>query len=1639
MEVMDKYFQEIDNKLKLAYNIASEARAKGYDPEPKVEIPLAKNLAERVEGLISAVAPQIKGSGVVERIAELEKEFKSQDWRVALKIAEEIAKENFCKFKNIKEAMEVGIRAGFAYITVGVVASPLEGFVELKLKNRIDNGKEYFCLMYSGPIRSAGGTAGAVSVLIADYIRKKMGYAEYDPTEEEIKRAFTELEDYHERVTNLQYHPTEEEVTFIVSKLPIQIDGDGSEKYEVSNYKDLKRVESRIIRNGICLVLAECILQKAAKVYKQISKWGKDFDLSHWEFLNELIQLQTKIKSKGKVDTNSSVKLAPNYIFINDLVAGRPVLTHPLARGGFRLRYGRCRNSGFSNDSIHPATMAVLDNYIAIGTQLKVERPGKAATISSCDTIEGPIVKLKNGNVLFLETIEDARKNLDKIKEILFLGDILINYGDFLNRNHKLVPCGYNEEWYCLELKKATANIEEKEEIVKNILDNRFVKITASESIFLARKYNIPLHPRYTYHWNEIPKEKFVEFLEWMKSAVFEDEKIIIPIKDQDKNKRFLELVGLPHLYVPNEYIIIGREDAVAVEASFNLKKIKEEAQNLNFFDNESVLDLLNRLSGLKIRDKSGTFIGARMGRPEKAKMRKLTGSPQVLFPIGKEGGKMRNVQTALEKGKVIADFPIRYCSSCEKDTVYSVCENCGELTKQKYFCIKCNEESFSLCKKHNEGLTFKKQGIDINHYFLAALKHIKIKEYKDLIKGVRGTTNKESIPENLAKGILRSKHNIYVNKDGTVRYDMTEMPITHLKPKEIGTPIEKLIELGYTTDIHGDKLTNEEQILELRPQDVILPDCKESLDDTSGDTLLKIACFIDELLVRFYGLDSFYNLKNEKDLIGHLVVGLSPHTSAGMVARIIGFSSTQGFLAHPLFHSIMRRDCFDYNTFIPIMKDGIWRNLKIGELVESLNPDKKADIFETLMKRADGYCTLGRDIDGNVSIVKINNFTKHKPSKILKIKTEDGRILRVTDNHKFLIFDNKEIKKVTASNLYKGRKLVVPIKNNILDRNIEFLDLKDYFAFREDVMVRKVKNIIKKIINHFGTISSLRKAISISKNTFYNFLSRDSFPLPLFLILTSFIGVKTLPKESRLAAKRDRVNFPNKIPLNKEVLNLMGLYVAEGYSRKRVSKRGFYQVHFSATEKEIREKIRNTMKKYFYLEPSEIRPDAIIYSSRLLYELFIDILKCGSKAYEKRIPEIILNLPKEKLKFFLQGYYDGDGSVGYSDCRVTCDSVSEGLLQDLEFCLRRYGIFTKRYFYRKKPGPRVKEFYIRKGREIPEFAITKLIIPSNYCRLFYGQVGFSLNRKQKILRYLVYNTRPYGMKIENDGLYVYPKIKEIIEDGVETTYCLNVENNVVLANGLFVGQCDGDEAAVILLLDTLINFSRKFLPAHRGTTQDAPLVLTSKLIPNEVDDMVFDLDIAHEYPLELYETALEYKAPSEVKIPRFFDLLGTDKQYFGGIGFTHDVSNINSGATCSAYKSIPSMMDKINGQMKIAEKVRAVDEVDVARLVIERHLIRDIKGNLRRFSTQEFRCVDCNEKYRRPPLIGRCTKCDGKLLFTVAEGSVVKYLEPTLQLAAKYNLPSYLRQTIELTKNRIEGVFGKEKEKQEGLVRWFS
>ena len=175
-------------------------------------------------------------------------------------------------------------------------------------------------------------------------------------------------------------------------------------------------------------------------------------------------------------------------------------------------------------------------------------------------------------------------------------------------------------------------------------------------------------------------------------------------------------------------------------------------------------------------------------------------------------------------------------------------------------------------------------------------------------------------------------------------------------------------------------------------------------------------------------------------------------------------------------------------------------------------------------------------------------------------------------------------------------------------------------------------------------------------------------------------------------------------------------------------------------------------------------------------------------------------------------------------------------------------------------------------------------------------------------------------------------------------------------------------------------------------------------------------------------------KYPWDSKVKSIGDVVDKEEQYQNH-GFTHSVSNMNKGVNVSAYKYLPTMVEKMEGQIELARKIRAVDLNKVGELIITGHFIRDLKGNMRKFTMQRFRCVACNEKYRRIPLAGKCLNCGKqKVIYTISEGSVKKYLEPTLQLIKIEGTSEYLRESINLFNSRIESVFGRDATKQIGL-----
>jgi DNA polymerase II large subunit len=250
--------------------------------------------------------------------------------------------------------------------------------------------------------------------------------------------------------------------------------------------------------------------------------------------------------------------------------------------------------------------------------------------------------------------------------------------------------------------------------------------------------------------------------------------------------------------------------------------------------------------------------------------------------------------------------------------------------------------------------------------------------------------------------------------------------------------------------------------------------------------------------------------------------------------------------------------------------------------------------------------------------------------------------------------------------------------------------------------------------------------------------------------------------------------------------------------------------------------------------------------------------------------------------------------------------------------------------------------------------------------------------------------------------------------------------------------DCDGDEDAIMLALDTLLNFSRAYLPSQIGGIMDAPLFIISIVNPQEVQRQAHEFDIASQYPLAFYEKAFEKTAPW--KVTNLVDLvahrLGTETQ-FEGFNYTTPVSDINMGNRESIYKRLKKMTDKLNSQLELAEKIEAVDARRVALKVLTTHFLRDISGNLRAFSTQGFRCKLCNKRFRRIPLKGKCPECGGALSLTVYRGGIEKYLDAARHLVEKYRLPEYYLHRLALVREEIVTLFEGKKPRQISLAEF--
>ena len=889
-----EYFETLSTEFYKVYDLAGKARAEGRDPKEYVEIKPAPDLASRVEGLTG-----IEGIGELIRRNLTDRSRSRLAFWTVKEICTSRAFENYQKIERIQTA----VRVGSAILTEGILVAPTEGIQGVKCYRNPD-GTDYIAVVYAGPIRGAGGTAAALSVALADYARRFFGIGAYSPTMEEVERYVEEVELYHTRAARLQYRPGDEDIRVIVSNCPVCIDGVPTERIEVGVHGNLKRIgldgkEVAVpnqVRGGISLVICEGIAQKAKKLLKETKGIGLD-----WDWLNKIIKVE--VKRSGADNSRRS------GIFLEDLAAGRPILAYPGRVGGFRLRYGRSRFTGIAAKGFNPATMILTMGFVAVGGQLKVELPGKGCVAMPVDSIEGPFVLLKSGEALRVSDAETATRLRDEVAEILSLGDILITYGDFRKSNTPMQPASYAEEVWEAELGERGGSTAARG-------SEAFM-----EAYALSLRYGVPIHPKFLFEFQAVSAEALGELaLSIIRNAGIAAGSLAelrgIEFSAPSDVKRTLELLNVPHRLAVGKISIEG-DWARALLASLGFASGEDGALRIDELVLEKYSDstadslsLVNSVAPFRIPKRS-TFIGARIGRPEKARERLMKPSPNVLFPIGRYWTKDRNITAAY-----LADSK-RFRSGLRLEIARYRCHSCGLLIETQY-CYGCGkraelEGKCPVCGKLTANKTcegcgagtvaYEEREADLVKLVANAVKALGVSRLPDTMKGVLGLTNSRRIAEPLEKGVLRAMNNVHMFKDGTARFDATDAPMTHFYPSEIGVGIDRLRGMGYTKDWLGNDLVGDDQLVELKHQDVVL-------NRRGMENMLQIARFVDELLERFYKLPRFYNASSPQDMVGALVITLSPHTSCGVLNRIIGFTDANVGFAHPYTICARRRNC---------------------------------------------------------------------------------------------------------------------------------------------------------------------------------------------------------------------------------------------------------------------------------------------------------------------------------------------------------------------------------------------------------------------------------------------------------------------------------------------------------------------------------------------------------------------------------------------------------------------------------------------------------------------------------------------------------------------------------------------------------
>jgi UDP-glucuronate decarboxylase len=312
------------------------------------------------------------------------------------------------------------------------------------------------------------------------------------------------------------------------------------------------------------------------------------------------------------------------------------------------------------------------------------------------------------------------------------------------------------------------------------------------------------------------------------------------------------------------------------------------------------------------------------------------------------------------------------------------------------------------------------------------------------------------------------------------------------------------------------------------------------------------------------------------------------------------------------------------------------------------------------------------------------------------RVHARYGRHIRVTGDHSVFRKDDAGLPEaVPVRRLEVGDYVAIPGRLPVVERDRPHVDLAEHlieraeddedlwsWALLDEELTSVLEERQEEIFEHL--MESPRYEGSANKRNAVGCAWRQwkktgKMPLPVAARLRRRHGV-SWPATARIEPYGGgRSNsIPHRIEVSDELLWLLGLFVAEGC---HVAKRGNYRILLSSDECFL-ERAAGILETYVGFSPRLVAATAtkapsLYVDGRALLTLFRDVFRVTGYSSELRIPPWIFQLPLHRLKHFLEGYREGDGThTGYPECReLAFNTTSEGLATDLTYVLLRFGI----------------------------------------------------------------------------------------------------------------------------------------------------------------------------------------------------------------------------------------------------------------------------------------------------------------------------------------------------------------------------